>query len=182
MISCGVPRMRFLPNALSLLRLPLAILLWNSSIVVRGVTILLAMLTDILDGFFARRYGWVSQSGTLIDPLMDRVFVLSALSIFLIENKLNTYEVVAMASRDIAICVFGVYLAFSGYWNRYRFQAMWCGKITTSLQFMVLFGVIGGWEIPAIVYTLFIVLGFLAFIELGLVLSTVLSKESPKLG
>ena len=49
---------------------------WIFSLRVSAVILaLLAGLTDLLDGYLARRYHWVSDFGALMDPLADKIFV-----------------------------------------------------------------------------------------------------------
>ena len=57
-----------IPNLISLLRIPLAILFLKGGVLVRAVAIILAMLSDGLDGYYARRYSQCSKIGTLLDP------------------------------------------------------------------------------------------------------------------
>lgn len=153
-------------NSLSLLRAPLAFLflLENSSL--RLIAILLAMLTDSIDGYLARRYKSASRFGAVLDPAMDKFFVVFALGVFLFEGKLQVWEACAMLSRDFALCLFGLYLAVSGYWQSYEFKAIRWGKITTALQFIVLIGLTFHFTFPWYLYATFILFGVLAFIEL----------------
>lgn len=157
-----------IPNALSLLRLPLALLFFNQSLVWRTVIIFLAMFSDGLDGFLARRYRQSSQVGTLLDPLMDRFFVFFVIGILYQENSLSTWEVGALVCRDLAVLLFGCYLVLSGLLTTYRFRAIWCGKVTTFLQFMLFLGLTFKIEIPHSFFTVFVFLGVLALVELYL--------------
>jgi len=75
---------RHLPNLLTLLRFPLTGLFLYGSFqesmpwhLIATVTFLLCMLTDLLDGLIARRMGTVSNIGSFLDPLADKVLVLS---------------------------------------------------------------------------------------------------------
>ena len=82
--------MRQLPNILTILRIlmtPLFIyfLFWGNG---HGYTIalaifLLAGLTDIVDGWLARALGVESKLGKILDPLADKILVLSALISFI---------------------------------------------------------------------------------------------------
>ncbi|MBB65184.1 MAG: CDP-diacylglycerol--glycerol-3-phosphate 3-phosphatidyltransferase [Waddliaceae bacterium] len=165
------------PNILSLLRAPLAFLLLIPDTGVRLCVIVLAMITDALDGYLARTLRCVSPIGTIVDPLMDRFFVLFALGIFLTEHHLTSDQILAMISRDMAICLFGLYLGVSGTWGYYRFQAIWCGKITTTLQFLVLIALTQGYPVPQYVFSGFVVLGMLALGELALIYRHTVAKR-----
>lgn len=163
-----------LPNALSLLRLPLALLFLKQNMIFRTVAIILAMISDGLDGFLARRYRLSSKLGTFLDPLMDRFFVFFVISVLLNEQDMSLWQAIALICRDISVFLFGLYLVLTGKLTSYCFRAIWCGKVTTFLQFIVFFGINFGFTIPRFVFGIFILLGILALIELYL------SKEGSK--
>lgn len=155
-----------LPNVLSLLRIPLALLFLHQSVAYRAIAILIAMITDCLDGFLARRYSLSSKIGTTLDPLSDKFFVMFVLSVFIAEDRLSLWDAAAFICRDFSVVVFGIYLALTGNLANYKFRAIWCGKITTTLQFIVLLGLTLRYQIPDYVFSIFIVMGLLALVEL----------------
>ncbi|NGX42488.1 MAG: CDP-diacylglycerol--glycerol-3-phosphate 3-phosphatidyltransferase [Chlamydiae bacterium] len=163
-----------IPNIISLIRLPLAFLFLTQSIAYRTIAILLAMISDGLDGFIARRYHLSSKFGTLLDPLSDRFFVFFVIGILIHEQSLSFWEASALICRDFSVILFGLYLVFTGQLTTYRFKAIWCGKVTTFLQFMVFLGITFGMKFPPFVFSTFILLGVLALLELYL------SKEKIK--
>ena len=154
------------PNFLSILRFPLALFFLQANPFYRLLAIVLAMLTDGLDGFIARRYQLTSRLGTLLDPIADKFFVFLAVSVLLQEGRFSFLEAATLFCRDIAVFLFGIYLVISGKWNHYKIKAFWCGKITTCLQFVVLLGLTLGMVFPPIVYFSFLILGVLALVEL----------------
>lgn len=160
--------MHMLPNFISFLRMPLAFLFLQENPLYRCIAILLAMLTDGLDGFLARRYQLHSKLGTLLDPLMDKFFVVFVLVILLQESRITEWQAITMLCRDFSVIVFGVYLAFTRQLTSYQFRAIWCGKIATCLQLLVLIGLTCHMIIPDYVYGCFVVLGLMALIELYL--------------
>ena len=46
----------------------------------------LAFLTDVLDGFLARTFNWITPVGKLLDPFADKLMVVTALVVILIEK------------------------------------------------------------------------------------------------
>lgn len=155
-----------LPNLLSLFRIPLALAFLHDDVLWRLGVLFLALLTDGLDGFLARRQGQTSSFGTLLDPITDKFFVIFTLGILLSENTLPVWNVVAMLCRDISVAIFGVYLLLSSQLGAYRFRAIWSGKVTTVLQFAVLMGLTLHFPIRQEVFVSFFVLGVLALGEL----------------
>lgn len=156
-------------NFLTLIRGPLAFLFLIDSIFWKTTAIVLAMISDSVDGYFARRYNTVSQLGTILDPLMDKFFVSFIVGVFLWEGTLNWWEAGAFISRDIAIFFFGLFLLQKGCFQRFQCQSVISGKITTALQFLVLISLTIHLAVPAYIFTAFIVLGCTFWGELYLI-------------
>jgi len=135
-------------NILSSSRFFLALLFFFHDPVIRVTAIFLAMISDVLDGFFARRMNQVSKLGTLLDPASDKFFVASALFIFFTEGRVHAGEISAFLAREIALVLFSLYLVMTHTWSSYTIRAFIAGKVMTSLQFIVLIGLAAGWEIP----------------------------------
>ncbi len=155
-----------LSNSLSFLRAPLAFLFLVENTSWRITAIILAMVTDSIDGYIARRYTRTSQFGAILDPAMDKFFVFFALGVMMMEGKLETWQACAMLSRDFFLCIFGLYLSLSGHWNAYVCRAIRWGKATTALQFFVLIALTLQFPVGWYIFALFFVFGLLAFIEL----------------
>jgi CDP-diacylglycerol--glycerol-3-phosphate 3-phosphatidyltransferase len=92
-----------LPSLITLLRLPLAIaFLWASREPAWAITILLlAGLTDILDGWAARRLHLETEFGRILDPIMDKAFVLTVVATLVVNGSLGALEALLLATRDI---------------------------------------------------------------------------------
>lgn len=154
------------PNAISLMRLPLALLFIKGTTLVRAISIILAMLSDGIDGYYARRFSKPTALGTMIDPLADKVFVIVALAFLFAEQRITWVESAILISRDFSVLIFGIYLIFTKKLMQYQFRAIWCGKVTTVLQFLVLLGLTLNIEVPSYLFGVFIILGVLALLEL----------------
>src|SRR5438105_15675754 len=129
--------LRSIPNIVSLSRVVLAVafvLIRDTN--VRITVVLAAAVTDMLDGWLARRAGLVSRFGALVDPFADRVFVLVAVSTFVYEGALSTGEYFIMISRDLMTAV-GFLVARSVSWLQpVEFRARPSGKLVTALQIL----------------------------------------------
>jgi CDP-diacylglycerol--glycerol-3-phosphate 3-phosphatidyltransferase len=155
-----------LSNGLSLIRAPLAFLFCQGSPTLRLTAVILAMLTDSIDGYFARRYKSASRFGAILDPAMDKFFVYFALTALFFEGRIALFELTAMLSRDFFVCLYACIMTAMGKWNTIVFRAIRWGKITTALQFIALMGLILDIAFPWYVYTAFLAMGWLAFLEL----------------
>ena len=101
-----------------------------------------ASITDFLDGWLARRRNAVTRWGALLDPIADRIFVLSAVATFVAHGKLAVWEAFALLLRDV-MTVIGFFVARSIAWLRpVRFRARPLGKVVTGFQLATLFAVI----------------------------------------
>lgn len=155
-----------LSNSLSFIRAPLAFLLLHESPFLRISAILLAMFTDFVDGYLARKNKSVSRLGTILDPATDKFFVYFALAVLYSEHRIAPWEMVAMFSRDIVLCLYGFIMLSLNKWKMITFRAIRWGKATTALQFIVLMGLVLGFSFPWYVYVSFFIMGAMAFIEL----------------
>lgn len=153
-------------NGLSFLRAPLALLFLLENTTIRITAIILAMLSDSIDGYFARRNKSASKFGAILDPAMDKFFVYLVLTILFFESKIELWQAFAMISRDFALCLFGLYILITKKWSAITPKAIRWGKITTAMQFFVLIGITINFSFSWYIYTLFIAFGILAFIEL----------------
>lgn len=154
------------PNSLSLLRGFLAVILFVDEPAVRACVLLLAAITDFLDGFLARRWKQTSRFGTIIDPITDKLFVLVALGIFFAEGRLESWQLATFFFRDISLLLFTGWLLLARKFHAWTISSFLCGKITTALQFFVLLGVSLQIEVPVVLYYLMATAGAFSLAEL----------------
>jgi CDP-diacylglycerol--glycerol-3-phosphate 3-phosphatidyltransferase len=62
-----------------------------------------AMATDQIDGWLARRRNQTSTFGSLLDPIADKVLVLAALTMLVAEGVAPAWMVAAIVAREIAV-------------------------------------------------------------------------------
>ncbi len=129
--------LRAIPNILSSSRVALAAaFVAVDDANTRLALVALAGVTDVLDGWIARRARVTSKWGALIDPIADRFFALVAVSSFLFRGELSTAGYFVMISRDIMTAV-GFLVARAVSWLRpIQFKARLSGKLVTVLQFI----------------------------------------------
>jgi CDP-diacylglycerol--glycerol-3-phosphate 3-phosphatidyltransferase len=154
------------PNSLSLLRAPLAFVFLSENTTLRTLSVIIALLSDCVDGYLARKYKYTSKLGAILDPLMDKFFVFFVLIIFVLENKLLTFEAILMASRDLFLFLFGGYLLTTKSLKKFQIQSVRWGKVTTGMQFCIIFLLIYNIKPPSYAYSIFTIVGFLVFVEL----------------
>ena len=98
-------RVLTLPNVLSALRLvgvPVFIwLLFTHQDLWAFVVLALSGITDYLDGKIARRFNLVSRLGQLLDPVADRLYVLSTLVALALRDVIPIWLLVVLVARDV---------------------------------------------------------------------------------
>lgn len=67
------------------------------------ICIILAGISDIIDGYLARKWGSESDLGKLIDPLADKILIISALTMMIGLGRVHPILVVILVSREIFI-------------------------------------------------------------------------------
>jgi cardiolipin synthase (CMP-forming) len=122
-------------DVLSALRIPLAVAFPLVSNQWRLVILVAAAASDLLDGQIARRFG-SSAFGAVIDPVADKLFMVSAFGVVAFSGRLEWYEIVGVLLRDIVATVAFVATFFS---HRPRaIPARAGGKAVTVAQMLTL--------------------------------------------
>ncbi|MBD3287365.1 CDP-diacylglycerol--glycerol-3-phosphate 3-phosphatidyltransferase [candidate division KSB1 bacterium] len=62
-----------------------------------------ASLTDLYDGYYAKKYGYVTKWGKFLDPLADKILVSAALIAFYILDYIHLWVVIVIVTRDFFI-------------------------------------------------------------------------------
>jgi CDP-diacylglycerol--glycerol-3-phosphate 3-phosphatidyltransferase len=120
-----------LPNALTIVRIffvPLlvaALVEENVTVHAFGVTItnewlalaifLVAAITDLLDGYLARKWGQVTTIGTLLDPIADKLLISAALISLVQVHAVPGWMVILVVGREFAISGLRSIAAAEGY-------------------------------------------------------------------
>ena len=104
--------LRHLPNALCIARMlmvaPLILLLIEGNYPWVLVVFLVAGFTDGLDGFLAKRFGWRSWLGGILDPLADKLLLVSTFLTLTYIGLTPLWLLIAVVARDLLIILGGV--------------------------------------------------------------------------
>jgi cardiolipin synthase (CMP-forming) len=140
-----------IPNVLSMLRLvlvpPFLVFIVLGDYVAALVILIVASLTDLLDGYLARRLGQVTRLGQLLDPAADRLYIFAALVGLAANQLVPWWIVVVIVARDVFLLILGVVLANHGYGPLPVHQL---GKVATFALFFGLPVIMLGLAFPAV--------------------------------
>ncbi len=129
----GLDRILTAPNAITLVRLaciPLFLWLLFGTSHQTEAAVLLAVLgaTDWVDGFVARRYHQVSTFGKVLDPVADRVLVVTAVIAIIVYGAVPVWFGAATLAREVVVSGAVLLLASLG---AARIDVLWVGKAGT---------------------------------------------------
>jgi cardiolipin synthase (CMP-forming) len=148
------------PNMLTVFRMVLipvfVTFLFYQRFVLALAVFLLAGATDGLDGLLARRFDQRSQLGTILDPIADKLMLVTAFVVLSLRSvfpqpvpnhlPIPFWVTVAVISRDVFIVVGGaainVMTGFRG------FRPSWLGKLSTIVQIISIAAIIFAASVP----------------------------------
>ena len=136
----AIPRQ--LPNAITVARIPLAVVFFvllllggtygADDIVVRWIAaalFIVAISTDWVDGYLARKYDIVSDFGKLWDPIADKLLTGAGFIGLAVLSELSWWLVIIILIREVGITIHRLVVA-----REHVVAAAWMGKVKTAVQ------------------------------------------------
>lgn len=98
--------------------------------------IIVIWISDLLDGYFARKRNEISELGKIIDPLADKITVITITLILLVQSLIPAWFFIIIMFRDIFILAGGAYIK-----NKHKvvLPSNWAGKISVFIIGFTLF-------------------------------------------
>ena len=144
--------LRLLPNALTLFRtiavVPIVYWLLTERYVAALLLAMSAGLSDLLDGYLARRFGWMTHFGGVLDPLADKLLLVSTTLTLAWLGHLPWWLVGLVVLRDLVI-------VFGGFYYHYRIDRIVSAaptplsKWNTFAQIVLIVAIMLGLAFPA---------------------------------
>ncbi len=153
---------RHIPNILTVLRIilvfPVGWCIVQEQYEMALFLFFVAGFSDLLDGFLARHYDWVSRLGSFLDPAADKVLMTVAYFSMAEQGMIPRWLFYVVVGRDVLI-VSGA-LAYKLVTDALEMQPLMISKINTGMQitfilFMLLqavFGMFPTWSVTAFIY------------------------------
>ena len=108
-------RLKWIPNALCVIRIVLVFIFVYLSLQGNDQTLngalfvfLLAGVTDVIDGFLARRNGWITELGKILDPLADKLMQCTVVLILSIKKILPSWFALVFFLKEIVTLIMGL--------------------------------------------------------------------------
>jgi cardiolipin synthase (CMP-forming) len=128
-----------IPNMLTISRFILIpvyhVFFFNGYIKIAFLILLVAGLTDILDGYLARTRGMVTPVGVMLDPLADKSMMIAVILSLLISGMIPWQAAAAMFVRDLGMIMGSAFFHFRG---KLTVPANVMGKLTTVLYYFAI--------------------------------------------
>jgi len=134
--GAAVSPWRHLPNALTCLRMllvvPLAWMIRDGRYDAALLVAVVAGLSDALDGWFAKHFGWQSWLGGILDPIADKLMLVGCFVSLGLVGAHPPWVTWLVVGRDVVIVVGAV--IYHNFIGRISAQPTLLSKITTCIQ------------------------------------------------
>lgn len=145
-----------IPNILSFIRLlmvPLFAVIFFSDLqggkLISLAVFLLAGLTDILDGYLARKNNWITDVGKILDPLADKLMQFTAFICLAIKNSLLSFLVIIVLVKECLFLAGGLIIRKR---TNFVVASRWYGKLATFVITICVCLLILWWDVPVVTY------------------------------
>ena len=156
------------PNSITVFRIFLIpVFIWqflSGNLAIAAIIFFVAWVSDVLDGYIARKYNIVTDFGKFFDPLADKLITLTALFLMAYNNYIHFILPIIVLVKEVALAIGGAFL----YKKLHKVEgAKWGGKIATFLFtvaiIFMLFDVTR--EYGVIIMWIALVVAFVALVE-----------------
>lgn len=130
--------LRQIPNMLSVLRLlmiPAFVLLYfkDGAEPYTAAIYILAWATDVLDGWLARRNGWITDLGKILDPLADKLMQLAAAVCFTISDRIFLIVLIPLILKELCMLAGALLIMRT---QKLVEPSHWYGKFASAFIFL----------------------------------------------
>ena len=128
-----------IPNILTMFRfclIPVYIFAFATNIdkTPAGWIFIIASITDVLDGYIARKFNMMTKQGQLLDPLADKLMQLTVVISLLIAQIIPLWFVIILALKEVLMIIGGIFL----YSKKTFVKSNIFGKVNTVILFITM--------------------------------------------
>lgn len=158
--------MRHIPNALCVLRMllvvPVAWLLIRGEYRLTLGVFAFAAATDGLDGYLAKRFGWTSELGKILDPLADKILLVSVFLMLAALGLVPWWLALTAVARDVIITAGAI--TYNWLYGYPHGRPTSVSKLNTLCQILYLLLVVGSQAVGVTAQAMLTILGALVFV------------------
>lgn len=130
--------MKHIPNILTVLRFVLIpgiiTAIVKEQYILAFIILTLSGLTDVLDGYIARKFNFITDFGKLIDPLADKMTQISILATLVIVDIIPIWILIIIVVKELAMISGASFL----YGKDLVVSSKWYGKLATVLFYVAI--------------------------------------------
>jgi len=161
-----------IPNIITLFRLilvPIYFIVFFSKmdnrIIVSGIIFFIAGISDVLDGYIARKYNQTSKLGAALDPFADKLMSFAVLFSFTLDKIIPKWVLIVLIIKEGLMIIGGLTLYFKK--NRSVIPSNKFGKLATVFFYLFVFTIVFKFSIKISTITMaaMIFMNILAFIS-----------------
>ncbi len=162
----------FLPNLITIARIlfivPLVICLLNEDYKNALLIFFLAGLSDGIDGFLAKRFNWKSRFGAILDPIADKLLLVSTMLLLALNKELSWWLFGLVTLRDLVIVIGAT--VYHKKLGPYEMQPSRLSKANTFFQILLLVSLLvnlGLFILPAWLITILLITVYITTVSSG---------------
>ncbi len=173
------------PNILTVIRLflvPMFIIVFFSSLekaLLYSVLIfIIAGITDVLDGFIARKYNLITKWGQVVDPFADKMMQLTVLVCFSIKKYISVWFAIIYGIKELSMIFGGLFLYTKK--EKVVIPANSFGKVATVTFYLAVLSVAVKYKYSTYIFIIAIAFALLAFVKYSIIGSNKLKQLQEK--
>lgn len=151
---------KYIPNILTIFRfilIPVILLyIFTGNYLLGFIFFTISGLTDVLDGFIARKFNLISNFGKLMDPLADKLTQIAVLTSLVTLEIIPVWILIIVVIKELVMVIGASFL----YGKDVVVYSKWYGKLATVLFFIAI--------IVSLINKQFNITGFWSNLDLGL--------------
>ena len=161
--------LRHIPNGITALRIllvvPIALALLHGELITTIALFGAAAVSDAADGFLAKRFGWQSELGSVLDPAADKLLLATVFVALAVLHWVPLWLMAVAVARDLVI-VSGA-IAYRLSFGPIDVRPSAISKLNTLCQALYILGVVARQEFTAPPAWVVVMLGAFAFVTIA---------------
>ena len=132
--------LKHIPNILTIIRFILIPVIFyfalQDNYIVAVIFLIISAITDVLDGYIARKFNFITNFGTLFDPLTDKLTQMATLLVLVIKSIIPFWILLIIIVKEI-LMITGATFLFKK--ETIAIPSRWFGKLATVLFYVAIF-------------------------------------------